>query len=147
MTLPQAAAPVVSLFLLATTFAPSAAEPAAPAPYSVPWQLRPTAVGTVVRADTAFALSEQPDGTSAWTTASMLVGSWKVTDNFAPLIRLGAVRRAAGDTSGASFVNPAIGGTYSLKLDDHTRLALTSAARCSTSTTRARPVTSCRRRS
>jgi hypothetical protein len=107
---------------------PAAAPP--PPPYSIPWQLRPAAVATVLRTDTAFAFYEDPaSGESGSTVASMLLGSYKLTDAFAPLVRLGVVSNSPPDTpmapdSGFNFINPVVGGTYLLKLSPDFRLAL-----------------------
>ncbi len=80
--------------------APAAAPPAAPAPadaapaakpppppYSLPWQLRPAAAATVIRSDTALAFHDDATGSGTHAVAEMLLGSYKVTDAFAPFIR------------------------------------------------------------
>lgn len=128
------AAPVVST--QAQAEAPAAEPPppdtaAAPAPppppYSLPWQLRPVAVANVVRSDTAIAFYEPPmAGESGTTVASMLLASYKVTPELAPLLRLGIVSNSPpGDTidSALNFLNPVIGATYSLKLSPDLKLA------------------------
>jgi hypothetical protein len=104
----------------------TAAPPPAPPPYSLPWQLRPVAAANVVRSDTAVAFYENPvSGESGSTVASMLLGSYKVTPDFAPLVRLGVVSASAPSgtmtpagaiDSGFSFINPVIGATYVFKL-------------------------------
>jgi hypothetical protein len=67
-----------------------------------------------------------------FTLASMLLGSYKLTPDFAPLVRLGIVSNSppegmmAGMTkaeSKASFLNPVVGGTYVFKLSPDFRLA------------------------
>jgi hypothetical protein len=69
--------------------ADAAAPPPPPQPYSIPWQLRPVAVANVVRTDTSLAFYENPaSGESGTTVASMLLGSYKVTPDLAPLVRL-----------------------------------------------------------
>jgi hypothetical protein len=107
-----------------------ATPPPAP-PYSLPWQLRPAAIATVLRSDTAFAFYENPvSGESGSTVASMLLGSYKVTPEFAPLVRLGVVSNSPPDAgampaeSAFNFINPVVGGTYMLKLSPDFRLAL-----------------------
>src|SRR5258706_4178961 len=68
---------------------PAAAKPKPP-PYSLPWQLRPAVVGNVVRSDTSFAFyKDKDDKESGYTVTSMLLFSYKLSDNFAPMIRLG----------------------------------------------------------
>jgi len=83
----------------------------AAATYSLPWQLRPAAVGTVARIDTAVARSEDT-GTSA---VMLLYGSYRITPRFAPFARLGVVDHMPASGEGATaIVNPAVGGTYVL---------------------------------
>src|SRR5690349_5036019 len=68
---------------------PAAAKPKPP-PYSLPWQLRPVVAGNVVRSDTAVAFYKHPtNGNSGTTVASMLLFSYKVMENLAPLVRIG----------------------------------------------------------
>ncbi len=141
--------PVVAAPPPAASVAPAApAEPdvapapkPTPPPYSLPWQLRPAAAATVLRSDTAFAFYENPTSKkSGSTVASMLLGSYKLTDAFAPMIRLGIVSNSppagaqttppAGSTApgkplsaGAALINPVVGGTYVFKLSPEFRLA------------------------
>jgi hypothetical protein len=96
-----------------------------PAPYSLPWQLRPAAVGNVVRSDTsiAFYRAGEADGS---TVASMLLATYKVTPNLAPLVRVGFVRNDDPNPTtgtGAAFVNPIIGLTAGWKLPADVRLS------------------------
>jgi hypothetical protein len=95
-----------------------------PAPYSLPFQLRPAAASTVIRSDTAFAF-RQVAGQGGSTIASMLLGSYKVAPSLAVLVRAGVVHDSppAGD-AGSAFVNPVIGGTYVINLAPSLRLAL-----------------------
>lgn len=95
-----------------------------PAPYSLPWQLRPVTAGNVVRSDTVVAFQTGADGTMGSTTASMLLVSYKVLPNFAPLIRLGYVNNdpAGSAASGQALVNPVIGGTYTFTLSPEWKL-------------------------
>jgi hypothetical protein len=108
---------------------PPPPEPPPPPPYSIPWQLRPAAIATVLRSDTAIAFYENPVSEASGTTvASMLLGSYKLTDAFAPLVRLGVVSNSPPDGpmspgSGFNFINPVVGGTYMLKLSPDFRLA------------------------
>ncbi len=114
-----------ALLAAVTLLAPAASRAAPPAPYSLPWQLRPTAALNVVRTDTALALSQPADGGQNVTVASMLLASYKVTPQLAPFVRLGVVHNnPATGPSGTSFVNPALGATYALPLNDSLRLAL-----------------------
>ena len=95
-----------------------------PPPYSLPWQLRPVAVANVIRSDTAVAFYDNAMGSGS-TVATMLLGSYKVTPNFAPMVRMGFVQNGAPGTApdGKSFVNPVVGGTYALKIGTDFRLA------------------------
>jgi hypothetical protein len=95
----------------------------------------------VIRSDTALALYKPDNATSGGSTvATMLLGSFKVTPELAPLLRLGLVTNspptlppapppAAGATpapvisSGTAFLNPVVGGTYALKPSPALRLA------------------------
>jgi hypothetical protein len=111
---------------------PAAAKPKPP-PYSLPWQLRPVVAGSVVRSDTAFAFYKDAAGKeSGSSVASMLLASYKINDNFAPLIRLGIVQNSPPSSvmanmkpvdSAVNFLNPVIGGTYAIKPAKPLRLA------------------------
>jgi hypothetical protein len=114
--------------------ADAAAPPPPPPPYSIPWQLRPVAVANVVRTDTSLAFYENPaSGESGTTVASMLLGSYKVTPDLAPLVRLGVVSNSppsgsmtptgAELESAVNFLNPVVGATYAIKLSADFKLA------------------------
>ncbi|HWO09348.1 MAG TPA: hypothetical protein VNN80_07705, partial [Polyangiaceae bacterium] len=103
------------------TPAPAPAKP----PYSIPFQLRPAASVTVLRTDTSFAFYDDPvadnDGT---TVASMLLASYKLTDNWCPLVRVGMVSNSPPNTDGAAgFLNPVLGLTYVLPILPELRAA------------------------
>jgi hypothetical protein len=114
-----------------------AAEPAAakpkPPPYSLPWQLRPAVAASVVRSDTAFAFYKDAAGKESGSTiASMLLASYKVTDEFAPLVRIGVAQNSPPSSlmanmkpvdSAVNFLNPVLGGTYAIKPAKPLRLA------------------------
>jgi hypothetical protein len=96
-----------------------------PPPYSLPFQLRPAVAASVVRSDTAFAFYENPQsGDSGSAIASTLLFSYKVTDELAPLVRVGLVSNSppAGD-SAMGFLNPVVGAIYALKPAPELRLA------------------------
>lgn len=106
---------------------PIAAAPASPKPpYSVPFQLRPAAAATVLRTDTSFAFYDDPISEAGGSTvASTLLASYKLTDNVAPLVRLGMVSNSPPNTDDATgFLNPVLGVTYALPLSPELRLAL-----------------------
>jgi hypothetical protein len=102
---------------LTTAPAPGPAPP--PPPYSLPWQLRPVTVANVVRSDTSFAFYENAAGDNGATLASMLLATYKLTPELAPLVRVAVVQNSEpGPTVGsaAAFVNPIFGLTYARKL-------------------------------
>jgi len=78
-------------------------------------------VGNVVRSDTALALFEdKASGKSGSTVVSTLLGTFKLTEELAPLVRLGIVSNSPPDTAadpgaGFGFLNPVLGLTYGLK--------------------------------
>lgn len=104
--------------------------PVAKPPYSLPWQLRAAGVSNCVRSDTAIGFYE-PEGASAdgRTIASMLVFAYKLSDELAPMVRLGYVANeppATGGTrpeGGSAFLNPIVGVTYAPKLSGPIRVA------------------------
>lgn len=101
----------------AETAAPAPAP--APPPYSIPWQLRPAAAGNVVRLDSTLALHD-----SAFSSAYLLLGSYRIIPNFAVMLRLGLAQNGPDEGDGATvFVNPAVGATYVLSLPSNMRLA------------------------
>jgi hypothetical protein len=105
MKLPAA---LLALALLLSS-SPASADPP---PYSLAWQLRPTAAGNVVRSDTAFAMYDDPDGDGA-TVASTLLVSYKVTPTVAPLVRIAVSYDDPAAADGAtSMSNPLLGVTW-----------------------------------
>jgi hypothetical protein len=113
--------PAVTATLPPTELAPPMSPPP---PYSLPWQLRPITIGTVIRSDTSAAFYDNATG-SGDTVVTMLSGTYKVTPNIAPMVRMGFVQNGPPGTApeGTSFVNPVVGVTYSHKLSDSFRLA------------------------
>lgn len=110
----------------APTPLPEAEAKPKPPPYSLPWQLRPAVVGNVIRSDTAMA-SYQPPGSDSRgrTIASFLLASYKITDEMAPMVRLGMLSDdAPGDEAKIGLTNAAAGFTYAPKLHANFKLAL-----------------------
>jgi hypothetical protein len=111
-----ATAPAPAPMATATASAlPPTAPPAPPAPpYSLPWQLRPVGAVNVIRSDSTVAFYENAAGESGSTVATMLLASYKVTPNLAPLVRIGFVQNTAPGAApdGNSFINPIVGVTY-----------------------------------
>lgn len=112
----------------------SSFNPAAPAsplpPYSIPWQLRPAAAATALRADNSVAFYQNAAGQSGSTVATLLTGSYKVTPHLAPLVKLGFAQNSAPGTtaSGSSFVNPIVGLTYARRTEAFRWAAFAGAA-------------------
>jgi hypothetical protein len=106
------------------------AQPAPASPYSAPWQLRPAAAGTALRLDSSLAFYRDALGDRGTTETLMLLGCYKVTSGFAPMVRIGLVadqapvQVTASSRSNAAFLNPALGGTYLFKPLPELRLAL-----------------------
>lgn len=118
-------APSTTLTSVAPEHSLASPSPAAkPAPYSLPWQLRPVTVGNVLRSDTSVAFFDGPDTTTGErgaTVSSMLLASYRLTPRFAPLVRAAFVYNDEPATSGAApsgsaVVNPLVGGTYAVPL-------------------------------
>jgi hypothetical protein len=115
-----AAAAPAETAVTATALPPPAAPKAPPPPYSLPWQLRPVTAATVLRSDTSIAFYDPPGvGGSGSTVATMLLGSYKLTPELAPMVRLGFVQNNAPGmgVDGTSFVNPIVGLTYAKKVN------------------------------
>src|SRR5438270_3944779 len=71
-----------------------------PVPYSLPWQLRPVTVATVVRSDTSVAFYKA--GSAGSTLVSSLLGTFKLTPELAPLFRVAVVQNSEpGPTVGS----------------------------------------------
>jgi len=93
-----------------------------PPPYSLPWQLRSVTPATALRVDSSVAFYQNTMGASSDTEATMLLGSYKVTPNLAPLLRLGVVKNdvpvaSATAADGSSFINPIVGLTYGRRVN------------------------------
>jgi len=117
---------------LAATLASGAAgpaqaqAPAAPSPYSLPWQLRPVTVGTVLRVDETVASFKAPGGNeSGWTAATSLLATRKIGASWAPLARITLVANEppAPTRAGTAISNPLFGLTYARPFG-HWRTAL-----------------------
>lgn len=116
----QAAAPVETPAVAAHASAPLPLAPSAPPPppYSLPWQLRPLTVGNVVRSDTSVAFYKDAAGNTGSSEVTMLLASYKLTPELAPVVRLGFVKNdaPAAASDGSSFINPVVGLAYSHRL-------------------------------
>jgi hypothetical protein len=107
-----------------TANTPAPAPP--PPPYSLPWQLRPVVAANVLRSDTAVSFYENTPGASSSTVASTLLFSYKVTPNFAPMVRMAYVHNNPDSAvgSGNAVVNPLVGATYSILMAPGLRMGL-----------------------
>jgi hypothetical protein len=108
---------------------PAAAAPPSkpkPPPYSLPWQLRPVMAGNVIRSDTAIGWYQGPTTRGGTAGVSMLLASYKVIPELAPLIRLGFVSNAPPTDKEArnDFLNPVIGATFGPKIHKSLKLGL-----------------------
>jgi len=133
----EVACAVASMIAIAGLFASEAradGDAPPPAPYSLPWQLRPAAAGTAVRADTIFAKYEDKFANGGFTVAPTLLASYKIPGTgekwagLAPLVRLAMVNdsppKSIAAGGGFAFVNPLVGGTYALDLGAGMRASL-----------------------
>lgn len=94
---------------------------AGPPPYSLPLQLRPAAAVNVVRVDSAHAMFDDAMGSGS-TTATMVLGSYKLHPAVAGFVRFGTVRNApptGGSTT--TIVNPALGAVYGGRMSKELR--------------------------
>lgn len=82
--------------------------------YSLPWQLRPLAIGNLARLEGAAAVFNDTQGNLDVAVATVLAGSYQLTREWAPMIRLGFVGNDAPGAAldGKSFANPVVGATY-----------------------------------
>jgi hypothetical protein len=111
---------VIALLGASAVAAPALADTTPPpAPYSLPWQLRPAAVASGLRSDTAVASFKDPDGKATWTVASMFLATYAIIPELSVFARVAVV----GTPKGGGLSNPAVGGTYVLKLPADLRLA------------------------
>lgn len=102
--------------------APSPSE--RPAPYSLPWGLRPIVPVTVLRLDSVIAMYRAADSQGVTAAVLPLVG-YRFTPHFMGVLRWGVIGNAAPDgTSGVSVPNLALGGIWGLKLPAGFRLGM-----------------------
>jgi hypothetical protein len=92
----------------------AASAPATPAPYSLPWLLRPAAPATVVRIDETMAFHEDPASSRAGSTfVTGLAATYRLSPRWVPVFRALWVKNdPAVGPSGSGIANPAVGITY-----------------------------------
>lgn len=100
----------------------------APAPYSVPWQLRPVVAPTGLRLDTSFARYEDAASRPGVTAVTVFTAAVRIEDTGPPTAGLALFARLAAvrDLSPArevtdAFVNPLFGAAYAIKTDSGLR--------------------------
>ncbi len=104
--------------LVAASAMPAAAQgPAAPppAPYSLPWLLRPATPASVVRLDETLAFFDDPaTGEGGGTYVTSLIATYRASDRFVPIFRETFIRNAppGGAASASAFSNPLVGVSY-----------------------------------
>lgn len=121
----QCSMSLIALTLLAPTSfvqaqtpaAPPPAPAARPAPYSLPWLMRPVAAAHVVRVDETMAFLEDPAlKTSGATYVSGLTATYRLNPRWVPVFRVMWVKHDAPgggrELSGSSFSNPIVGINY-----------------------------------
>jgi hypothetical protein len=82
----------------------------APAPYSLPWQLRSALLGNVARLDTLVASDRDDQGKPGLTQVGNLIVTRKLGSRLMPLFRVGAVHNVpASGASGSVLLNPVLG--------------------------------------
>jgi hypothetical protein len=91
---------------------------AAPQCYSLPWQLRPAAIGNVARVESGVAAFNDANGNLDLALATVFEASYRTAPEWAPLLRLGFVGNNAPGAArdGGAFVNPLVGVTYARRL-------------------------------
>lgn len=118
--------PFLPVVCAALASASNAAADGSPAPYSLPFQLRPATAATAVRLDSSFSKYENAKAQGGFAEVSELTGSFRIPGTgeapgtgLAPLAKLTVVGDSPppGATGGAAFVNPLLGAMYALKLD------------------------------
>jgi hypothetical protein len=97
-----------------------------PPPYSLPWALRPVMPGNVIRSDTSIGYYQSKTTRGGSAVASMLLASYKVIPEFAPLVRLGLVANSPPIDKSTRWgvLNPVIGGLYGPKISPNLKLGL-----------------------
>src|SRR5689334_19727202 len=113
-------APIAFVLTLAASLHVAAADE------SIPWQLRPASISDSVRADTAVAAFNDERGNLDVASTTVLAASYRLTDTWAPTVRIGYVGNNAPGAvlDGTMFANPVVGATYARRAGVY-RLALT----------------------
>lgn len=106
--------------------------PAPPAPYSLPFQLRPAAVATTLRLDTSVGFWRNGEPSSGHTGVVGLIASRKLSNRVALLGRLSFIDNnppsLSGERAASAFSNPLLGATFLRTLSGGVRQSLFVAA-------------------
>lgn len=103
--------------------ATSSTAAAAPAPYSLPFGLRPVTSANVVRFDWVLAFSDNPAAEEA--VPGLLLISYKLLPDLAVIGRMGVVSATPKlGSSGTALTNLALAGNYSLAISPELRAGL-----------------------
>ncbi len=93
-----------------------------PAPYSLPWQLRPIVAPTVIRSDTSIAAYENAASTGGTTIVTSVLAAYKIPGTGGPSVGLSPVARLTmindsppAGNGGLAVVNPLVGAGYAMK--------------------------------
>lgn len=101
---------------------------AAPAPYSLPWQLRPALVGNSLRLDVSAGSWESGDSRSGDTVVAGLIGSRRISSRVALLGRVSFIDNHppanGAERSGSAISNPLLGATFLITRPGGVRRAL-----------------------
>jgi len=102
--------------LLICVCAPASAQPASPpppAPYSLPWLLRPVVPTTVVRLDETLAFLEDPaSGSGGATYVTSLIATWRASPRWVPIFRQTFIHNdppTSANPSASALSNPLVG--------------------------------------
>lgn len=116
---------IAILFALGVTLASTTASADPDGDASLSWQLRPVTIGNVARIDSAAAAFRDRNGNLDLAVATTLTVSYQLSDDWAPVLRLGLVGNDAPGAAldGSSIASPLVGATYARRRDDY-RLAL-----------------------
>ncbi|MCE9573537.1 MAG: hypothetical protein K8W52_10300 [Deltaproteobacteria bacterium] len=97
---------------------------------SLAWQLRPVTNRNLARIASAAAAFNDGNGNLDLAIATTWTGTYRLSDAWAPMVRLGLVGNNAPGAAldGSAFANPLVGATYTRRLGRSHRLALFGAA-------------------
>lgn len=102
--------------IAASANAQGPAAPAAPIPYSLPWQLRPAAVTTGIRSDSSLGFWEDTAGLSGTTLVSGLIGTRRLSSTVSLLGRVLYTKnnppKKAAEQEASAVANPLVGATF-----------------------------------